>query len=136
MSPILKDFAEHVALACELISVAFVAFGVAEAIGRMALRWRDCGDLTVQAQVWRRLAVTILLSLEFALAAEIARTAIAPSWGDIGRLAAIAGIRTVLYRYVAGEWRYFGKRKVATKRRPQSGPWFSWAASKRTPPVS
>jgi uncharacterized membrane protein len=34
--------------------------------------------------------------LEFALAADIARTAIEPDWEDIGMLAAIAAIRTAL----------------------------------------
>jgi uncharacterized membrane protein len=38
----------------------------------------------------------LLLALEFALAADIIRSAISPSWGDIGQLAAIAAIRTFL----------------------------------------
>jgi uncharacterized membrane protein len=37
-----------------------------------------------------------ILALEFALAADIVRTAIAPTWDGIGHLAAIAVIRTVL----------------------------------------
>ena len=46
--------------------------------------------------VWLRFAGWILLALEFALAADLVRTAIAPSWDDIGKLGAIAGIRTFL----------------------------------------
>lgn len=38
----------------------------------------------------------LIVSLTFLLAADIAETAIAPSWEDIGRLAAIAAIRTFL----------------------------------------
>jgi uncharacterized membrane protein len=37
-----------------------------------------------------------LLGLEFELAADIVRTAIAPTWNEIGQLAAIALIRTFL----------------------------------------
>lgn len=38
----------------------------------------------------------LVLGLEFQLAADILKTAIAPSFTEIGQLAAIAGIRTVL----------------------------------------
>ncbi|HUD29015.1 MAG TPA: DUF1622 domain-containing protein [Novosphingobium sp.] len=47
-------------------------------------------------EAWMRFARWILLSLEFALGADIIRTAIAPTWDDIGKLAAIAAIRTGL----------------------------------------
>jgi uncharacterized membrane protein len=47
-------------------------------------------------RTWLRFAAWILLSLEFALGADIIRTAIAPSWEDIGKLGAIAAIRTFL----------------------------------------
>ena len=38
----------------------------------------------------------LALGLEFALAADILRTAVAPTWRDIGQLAAIAVLRTGL----------------------------------------
>lgn len=47
-------------------------------------------------EAWLSLARWLLLSLEFLLAADIVRTAITPSWDDIGQLAAIALIRTFL----------------------------------------
>jgi uncharacterized membrane protein len=62
----------------------------------MAWRWRDYADLKLKKRIWRRFAASIMLALEFALGADIAHTAIAPSWTDIGQLAAIAAIRTFL----------------------------------------
>ena len=47
-------------------------------------------------EVWLSFGVWLLLGLEFALAADIVRTAIAPTWTDIGQLAAIGLIRTFL----------------------------------------
>jgi uncharacterized membrane protein len=41
---------------------------------------------------WMRFGVWLLLGLEFELAADIVRTAIAPTWTDIGHLAAIGVI--------------------------------------------
>jgi uncharacterized membrane protein len=46
--------------------------------------------------LWSRLGMWLLLGLQFALAADIVRSAIAPTWNDIGQLAAIAAIRTFL----------------------------------------
>ena len=45
---------------------------------------------------WRDFATWLMLGLEFELAADVIRTAIAPTWSDIGQLAAIAVIRTFL----------------------------------------
>lgn len=39
---------------------------------------------------------TLALALEFLIAADVLKTAVAPSWDDIGKLAAIAAIRTAL----------------------------------------
>ena len=45
------------------------------------------------------------LGLEFQLAADIVRTAIEPSWQQIGQLAAIATIRTGLNYFLVGDLR-------------------------------
>jgi hypothetical protein len=46
--------------------------------------------------------------LEFALGADIVRTAIAPTWDDIGQLAAIAAIRTFLNFFLERDLDAFG----------------------------
>jgi uncharacterized membrane protein len=46
--------------------------------------------------IWVRFAMWLLLGLEFELAADIIRSAIAPTWLAIGQVAAIAVIRTFL----------------------------------------
>lgn len=52
-----------------------------------------------------RFARYLALALELQLAADILSTAIAPSWDDIGRLAAIAVIRTALNFFLEREMR-------------------------------
>ena len=49
------------------------------------------------------LASYLALALEFQLAADILATAIGPTWNQIGRLAAIAFIRTALNYFLAKE---------------------------------
>jgi uncharacterized membrane protein len=47
-------------------------------------------------QIWVRFARWLVAALTFQLAADIIESALTPSWEDIGRLAAIAVIRTFL----------------------------------------
>lgn len=49
------------------------------------------------------LARWLAVALEFALAADILRTAITPSWDEIGKLAAIATLRTLLNYFLQRE---------------------------------
>jgi uncharacterized membrane protein len=68
-----------------------------------------------QRQVWSTFARWLILALEFALAADLLRTVVAPTWADVGQLAAIAAIRTFLS--------YFLERDIisASKASVQSG---------------
>lgn len=61
-----------------------------------------------------RLGRWLALALEFELGADILRTAIAPSWTEIGQLAAIATIRTLL--------NYFLQKEIdrAAQRQPEN----------------
>lgn len=47
----------------------------------------------------------LAVALELLLAADILKTAVAPTWDDIGKLAAIAGIRTALNYFLDREVR-------------------------------
>ena len=68
--------------------------------------------------VWLKFATWILLALEFALAADIVRTAVAPTWEDITKLAVIATIRTMLNYFLAKDIAAFDHaRQIAGIRR-------------------
>ena len=47
-------------------------------------------------RIWQRYARWLVAALTFQLAADVIESALTPSWDDIGRLAAIAVIRTFL----------------------------------------
>jgi uncharacterized membrane protein len=49
------------------------------------------------------LGKTLAIALEFLLAADILRTAVAPTWADIGKLASIAVLRTLLNYFLDRE---------------------------------
>ncbi len=54
---------------------------------------------------------SLALALEFLLAADILRTAVEPTWEELGRLAAIAAIRTAL--------NFFLRREIAHEEQRQ-----------------
>jgi uncharacterized membrane protein len=108
---VLRAFASHIALAAELVCVITVAIGAVLTIGRVALAIArgQAGDQTARREIFVGFAGWIILALEFALGADIVRSAIAPTWDDIGQLAAIAAIRTAL--------NYFLERDIESRER-------------------
>ncbi|MDM0107947.1 DUF1622 domain-containing protein [Variovorax sp. J22R24] len=50
----------------------------------------------VALTVWQGLSRWMMVGLEFLLAADLVSTVVSPSWDELGRLATIAAIRTVL----------------------------------------
>jgi uncharacterized membrane protein len=86
-----------VALLVEAGSVLLIAVGSIEALVRTFVSYFQPATLAdKKKRIWTRYAMWLLLGLEFLLAADIIRTAVAPTWNDIGQLAAIAAIRTFL----------------------------------------
>lgn len=117
MEGVLKDAADLVGLFCELATVGVVAVGAAEAVIRLLWLSRDINGLAARKKaVWVRFAAWILLALEFALAADIVRTAVAPTWDDIGQLAAIAAIRTFLNYFLAKDVEAFSSEQAAEEK--------------------
>jgi uncharacterized membrane protein len=97
-----KTIANYIALAVEAAAILMVAIGAVEALFRLAFQPlpRDAGAFPRRA-LWLRFASWILFSLEFALGADIIRTAISPTWDELGKLAVIATVRTALNYFLA-----------------------------------
>jgi len=75
-------------------------------------------------EIWLRFATWILLALEFALAADLVRTAVAPTWDDISKLAVIATIRTMLNYFLAKDIAEFDRalKEAGVKRHIETYP--------------
>ena len=82
----------------EGFGVAIIVIGALNATVRFIVQLSLKADGTVMYRTFRTgLAQAILLGLEFLVAGDIIRTvAIEPTLGNVGVLAAIVGIRTVL----------------------------------------
>ena len=88
--------AHYLALALEALALLVIAMGAVEAvIGAARLVVGRRGEAEKRA-VWLGFAHWLVAGLTFQLAADIVHTTVTPGWDDIGRVAAIAAIRTVL----------------------------------------
>src|SRR5215469_9019951 len=97
MEALFKSFARYAALGIEGAAALLILAGAVEAlIHVLSPAFAKESSPGIRRGAWVRFAVWLLLGLEFELAADIIRTAISPTWTDIGQLGAIATIRTVL----------------------------------------
>jgi uncharacterized membrane protein len=89
----------------EAAGALVIFFGAASGFVRfawVAIVHRNAASFTpVRLDVGRYLA----LGLEFQLASDLLRTAVAPSFAEIGKLAAVAAIRTALNFFLGREIR-------------------------------
>ena len=110
MESILKRLAECIALGVETSAGVIIAYGAIEAIwGVLKTVFTGPANLGKRKAVWLRFGVWLLLGLEFELAADIVRTAISPSWSDIGQLASIGVIRTFLNYFLEKDLEKYGE---------------------------
>ncbi len=106
MEPI-KTYTIYLASGVEAVAAVIIALAVFEATFH-ALRLfliRPPEPEQRKIDVRLRLGRWLSLSLEFMLAADILKTAISPTWDDIGKLAAIAVLRTALNYFLEREIR-------------------------------
>lgn len=85
-----------IALAIEVVAILVIAFGTIEAVigmARLVFTRASDGEKRV---IWLRYAQWLVAGLTFQLAADIVGTMVAPTWDQIGRVAAIAAVRTFL----------------------------------------
>lgn len=100
----LQELVQWLRLGVEAIGALIVALGVflAAVLFIRALISRQAADFNaIRLTLSRYLA----LALEFQLGSDILSTAVAPSWNEIGKLGAIAIIRTVLNYFLSKEMR-------------------------------
>src|SRR5919205_855807 len=97
-----RQFVDHLIPVVELIGAVVIGVGVVVTFAAYVLselRVRPQPYEAIRLQLGRFLA----LGLEFQLASDILGTAVSPTFSEIGKLGAIATIRTVLNYFLAQE---------------------------------
>ncbi len=98
-----REAVDWTVLVIESLGALIIAIGVVIALVllvRALMRPTDPGSFT---RVRLVLGSYLVLGLEFQLAADVLKTAVAPTFTEIGQLAAIAAIRTLLNYFLTKE---------------------------------
>ena len=109
----LNGIATQVALVIEMLAIFVIAVGTIEAFLTAATGVLSRKDINRFRQIWMRYSRWLIAGLTFMLAADLVDTAIAPTWDDIGKLAAIAAIRTALNYFLERDMREIETRAGA-----------------------
>lgn len=123
MNPFLetaKNIIEILARGVEFAAALIIGIAAIEATFKsLMLFLRPRADPQLKNEVRLTFGRWLAVALELELGADILNTAVTPTWTDIGKLAAIATLRTAL--------NYFLEREIAAESRPEQ-----LAAEKRT----
>lgn len=92
----LAGITEYVVVVIDTLALIVVAVGTAEAFLHGLYMMLSSSSGYMRRDVWLRYARWLVAGLTFQLAADIIETSIATDWESLGRLAAIAVIRTFL----------------------------------------
>ncbi|WP_339930465.1 DUF1622 domain-containing protein [uncultured Brevundimonas sp.] len=119
----LKTLTIWLAAGIELAAAMVIAVAMVEAVvrivGAFRAELRPGGEthaaLDRKQEIRLRLGRWLAIALEFLLAADILKTAVAPSWTEIGQLAAIATLRTALNYFLQRE---IDQSRVGSDRKP------------------
>lgn len=106
--------AEHLVLVIHAMAMLAVAFGTAQAFATSARAMLDRSPGAHRFHhAYVQYARWLVAALTFQLAADIVETAFTPGWEEIGRLAAIAAIRTFLNYFLERDLEAVEKRTLA-----------------------
>ena len=108
VSSMLMEQAQHSMLyladAIQLCAAILIGLAAAQATVRsLVVFFRRASQESATEDVRLRLGRWLVLALEFQVAADILRTAVAPTWNEIGQLAAIVILRTTLNYFLQKE---------------------------------
>jgi uncharacterized membrane protein len=103
----IEEFVKLLTLSLGSVVEGVAALVIASAILQAALNFVQSSIKSTmdKMEVRLQLGKSLAVALEFLLAADILRTAVAPTWEEIGKLAAIATLRTLLNYFLERELR-------------------------------
>ncbi len=105
----MKELAEiitrYLSSAIEILAAFVIAVALLEFLYKYVRHIVHPDDGITNQTIRIQFGSSLTISLELLLAADILATAIAPTWDDIGKLAAIAVLRTALNYFLERELR-------------------------------
>jgi uncharacterized membrane protein len=122
MQSLLNDAAGYVVLALQAVAVVIVAVGSTRAVFDIArTAFAAQSGAAEKRAVWLDYARWLVAALTFQLGADIVATSFVPTWDELGRLAVVAVVRTLLSYFLDREMDYAAGLGVADRTHVQAG---------------
>jgi uncharacterized membrane protein len=109
MEEIAKNITINISHAVEIVAALITGIAVIRTIYSYSFLFRTSSKITKE-EIRVEFGSTVAVALELLLGADVLATAVAPSWNDIGKLAAIAAIRTLLNYFLERELKHMNTK--------------------------
>jgi uncharacterized membrane protein len=96
MEEIAKQVTIRVSYAVEILAALIIGIAVIKTLISYISLFKPAAGKISKEEIRIQFGSSVAVSLELLLGADVLATAVAPSWDEIGKLAAIAVIRTAL----------------------------------------
>ena len=93
----------YVSRSVEILAAVIIGFAVTKTLMAFTRNLTGRYPIIDKEEIRLQFGSAVAVSLELLLGADVLSTAIAPSWDDIGKLAAIAVLRTALNFFLGKE---------------------------------
>ena len=103
MEEIAKQITINVSHAVEILAAVIIGMAVIKTLTNYFYLLKSSVSKITKEQIRIQFGSSVAVSLELLLGADVLATAVAPSWDDIGKLAAIAVLRTGLNYFLDKE---------------------------------
>lgn len=111
MEDVAKSLALYLSLCVEMLGALVIFIGLLQFLRSYLPSLLRKGQYVDNTLLRVRFGSSLTIALELLLAADILQTAVAPTWEEIGKLAAIAAIRTALNYFLERELKDIESRK-------------------------
>lgn len=103
MENIAKIVTQYIGHTVEILAAIIVGLAVINTITSYSVNFKKRKNFISKEEIRVQFGSSVAISLELLLGADVLATAVAPNWNDIGKLAAIAVLRTALNYFLARE---------------------------------
>jgi uncharacterized membrane protein len=103
MEEIAKQVTINVSHAVEILAAIIIGIAVIKTLANYFSLLKSSVSKITKEEIRVQFGSSVAVSLELLLGADVLATAVAPSWDDIGKLAAIAILRTALNYFLEKE---------------------------------
>lgn len=119
MEEIAKQVTVQISYTVEILAAVIIGIAVLQTLfSFLSLFFKPSGKKITKEEIRLQFGSSVAVSLELLLGADVLATAVAPTWDEIGKLAAIAILRTALNYFLEIELNKMHVRDQVSKRLP------------------